>query len=358
MSGNLDVNLRTKLGSFQLDVAFTAPGRGITALFGPSGAGKTSVLRCTAGLERAHEGRVSLNGDRWQDEAEGFFVPPHRRAIGYVFQETSLFPHFSVRGNLEYGWKRTATSLRRIAFEQAVEWLRLGPLLDRGTEKLSGGERQRVAIARALVTSPALLLLDEPLSALDEEAKAEILPYLERLHRELSVPALYVSHASEDVVRLADYIVLIEAGRVRVHGPLHALLTDADLPFARGDAAGSIIEATAVEADETFHLTQVEFDGGRLAVPGALPVGTRVRVHVSARDVSITLEPPTQSSILNAVAARVMDITENVPGSAIVRLAVGSGVLLARITRKSVSTLGLEAGKPVYAQVKSVALLR
>ncbi len=357
MSGDLEVRLRTRLGSFQLDVDFTAPGRGITALFGPSGAGKTSVLRCAAGLERAREGRLSLNGECWQDEARGIFIPSHRRAIGYVFQETSLFPHFSVRGNLEYGWKRTADTERRIAFEQAVEWLRLGPLLDRGTENLSGGERQRVAIARALLTSPNLLLLDEPLSALDEEAKADILPYLERLHQELSVPAVYVSHASDDVIQLADYIVLIESGRVRAHGPLGELLTRADLPFVRGDAAGSIIEAVAAEHEAAFGLTYVAFDGGRLAVPASPPIGAPVRVHVSARDVSIALAPPAQSSILNALPARVIDVTEHAPGRVMVRLAVGSAVLLARITQKSVSTLRLTPGQTVYAQIKSVALL-
>ncbi|HEX9810550.1 MAG TPA: molybdenum ABC transporter ATP-binding protein [Burkholderiales bacterium] len=356
MSG-LDVRLRARFGAFQLDVDFTAPGRGITALFGPSGAGKTSVLRCAAGLERAREGRLSLNGQCWQDEARDVFVPSHRRAIGYVFQETSLFPHFSVRGNLEYGWKRTAAGERRIAFEQAVEWLRLGPLLDRGSGTLSGGERQRVAIARALLTSPDLLLLDEPLSALDEEAKAEILPYLERLHQELSVPAVYVSHASDDVIQLADHIVLIEAGRVRAHGPLGELLTRVDLPFSRGDAAGCIIEAVAVEHEAAFRLTYVEFDGGRLAVPASPPIGACVRVHVSARDVSIALAPPSQSSILNVLPARVIDVTEHVPGRAVVRLAVGGAVLLARITQKSVSVLGLTPGQPVYAQIKSVALL-
>lgn len=354
----LAVRLRTQLGTFRLDVDFVAPGRGITALFGPSGAGKTSVLRCAAGLERAHEGRLSLNGVCWQDEARGLFVPAHRRAIGYVFQETSLFAHLSVRGNLEYGWKRTAAGERRIVFEQAVEWLRLGPLLDRGPENLSGGERQRVAIARALLTSPELLLLDEPLSALDEEAKAEILPYLERLHRELLVPAVYVSHALDDVIRLADYIVLLDAGKVREHGPLAALLTRVDLPIARGDAAGSIVEATAVEHEAAFHLTQLEFDGGRLTVPGQLPIGARVRVHIAARDVSVALAPPAPSSVLNTLPARVIDVTAHALGTATVRLAVGSATLLARITEKSVAALELASGQTVYVQIKSLALLR
>ena len=357
MSG-LEVRLRTRFGAFALDVDFVAPGRGVTALFGPSGAGKTSVLRCAAGLERAREGRLSLNGECWQDESRGHFVPPNRRAVGYVFQETSLFPHLTVRGNLEYGWKRTPASERRISFDQAIEWLRVGPLLDRGPERLSGGERQRVAIARALLTSPGLLLLDEPLSALDEDAKADILPYLERLHRELSVPAIYVSHSPDDVIRVADYIVLIDHGKVREQGALSALITRVDLPLARGDAAGSIIEADAVENDAAYQLTYLAFDGGRLAIPASLPIGARVRVHIQARDVSVALAPPAQSSILNVLPAQIIDIDEDASGSASLRLAVGSAVLLARITRKSAAALGLAPNQPVYAQIKSVALLR
>jgi molybdate transport system ATP-binding protein len=354
----LEVRLRTRFGAFQLDVDFAAPGRGITALYGPSGAGKTSVLRCVAGLERAREGRLSLNGECWQDEARAHFVPAHRRAVGYVFQETSLFPHLSVRGNLAYGWKRTAAARRRIGFDQAVEWLHLAPLLSRSPQHLSGGERQRVAIARALLTSPGLLLLDEPVSALDEAAKADILPYLERLHRELSVPALYVSHLPDDIVRVADHIVLIEQGRVRQHGPLATLLTRVDLPLAHGDAAGSIIEATAVEYDAAFQLTSLAFDGGRLAVAASLPIGTHVRLHIPARDVSIALAPEGHTSILNVLPARIVDITEDACGGAILRLAAGSAILLSQITRKSVATLRLTPNQAVYAQIKSVALLR
>lgn len=354
----LEVRLRARFGAFTLDADFTAPGGGVTALFGPSGAGKTSVLRCAAGLERAHDGRLSINDECWQDEARAHFVPADRRAVGYVFQETSLFPHLSVRGNLEYGWKRTPVQRRRIDFDQAVEWLRVGPLLDRGPQRLSGGERQRVAIARALLTSPRLLLLDEPLSALDEEAKADILPCIEQLHRELSVPVLYVSHSLDDVIRVADYIVLIEHGRVREHGPLTALLTRADLPLARGDGAGSIIDATAVEHDPAFQLTYLDFDGGRLAMANTIPVGARVRVHVRAQDVSIALAPATQSSILNVLPVRVVDVTHDGAGCTTLRLAAGGVVLLARITRKSAAALGLAPGMQVYAQVKSVALLR
>jgi molybdate transport system ATP-binding protein len=353
----IDVRLRTALGGFTLDAAFTAPARGMTALFGPSGSGKTTVLRCIAGLVRPAAGRIQINGECWQDEERGHFVPPHRRAIGYVFQEPSLFPHLSVRGNLQYGLKRAVE--RRIAFAQAVEWLGLGALLERGPRHLSGGERQRVAIARALLASPRLLLLDEPLAALDDAAKGDIVPYLERLHRELSIPALYVSHSADDVARICDYMVLMENGTVREHGALGALLTRLDLPLAHGDSAGAVIDATVLERDETFQLMTLAFNGGRLAVAGGnAPTGAHVRVRVHARDVSLALTPPERSSVLNILPARVLDIADDTPGRAMVRLAVGDAVLLARITRKSAAVLELRAGVSVYAQIKGVALLK
>jgi molybdate transport system ATP-binding protein len=355
---DIEARFRIRLGSFTLDAAFTAPGRGITALFGPSGSGKTTLLRCIAGLTRAVEGRLCVNGDTWQDESRSHFLPAHRRAIGYVFQEASLFPHLSVRKNLEYGFKRVPSKERRVVFEQAVELLGVGPLLERGPRHLSGGERQRVAIARALLTSPRLLLMDEPLSALDEASKADILPYLERLHRELSVPALYVSHLLDEVARVADYMVLMELGAVRTHGSLDALLTRLDLALARGETAGAVIDATVAEHDATFHLTYFDFDGGRLAVAQTnAPVGSRRRIRIQARDVSLALSPPQQTSILNILPARVIGIVEDAPGRAIVRLAAGDAILLARVTQKSASLLELAPGMPVYAQIKSVALI-
>ncbi|MDP2805984.1 MAG: molybdenum ABC transporter ATP-binding protein, partial [Gallionellaceae bacterium] len=216
---NICAHFKMQLDRFALDASFAAPAVGVTALFGPSGSGKTTLLRCIAGLERV-AGTLHVNGEIWQDEKT--FLPIHKRPLGYVFQEASLFPHLSVRANLEYGYKRIAPDERKVHLEQVVEWLGLSHLIDRNNPtQLSGGERQRVAIARALLTSPRILLMDEPLSALDATSKQDILPYLERLHRELNIPVLYVSHALDEVTRLADHLVLLEKGRVIASGELH-----------------------------------------------------------------------------------------------------------------------------------------
>lgn len=359
MSANgIDVCLHMPLGGFTLDVTFSAPARGITALFGASGSGKTTLLRCVAGLARAPRARILLGDDCWQDETQRRFVPTHRRAIGYVFQEASLFAHLSVRANLEYGMKRVPRGAQRVAFDQAVELLGINSLLRRDPAHLSGGERQRVAIARALLTSPRLLLLDEPLAALDDDSKADILPYLERLHRELSIPAIYVSHSIEEVARVADYMVLMERGSVRAHGPFSELLTRLDLPLAHGETASAVIDATVIGHDGTYHLTTVEFSGGQLSVarvPDA--IGTRVRVRIQARDVSLALKPPQNTSILNVIPARVASIGQGALGKAMIQLQAGERILLAHITRKSATLLRLTPGMTVYAQIKSVALL-
>ena len=254
-----EIKARFKLQqeSFALDVSFNAPNAGVTALFGPSGSGKTTLLRCIAGLEHA-AGSLHVNGEVWQDDTK--FLATHCRPLGYVFQEASLFPHLSVRANLEYGLKRIPLSEQKVPLEQVVEWLGLSRLIERGDPaKLSGGERQRVAIGRALLTSPRLLLMDEPLSALDTTSKQDILPYLERLHRELKIPVLYVSHALDEVARLADHLVLLENGRVIASGALQETLARLDLPTAHFDDAGAVIEAEVAQQDETYHLTRAGF---------------------------------------------------------------------------------------------------
>jgi len=346
-----------QLESFALDVSFSAPNVGVTALFGPSGSGKTTLLRCIAGLERA-AGSLHINGEVWQDDTK--FLATHRRPLGYVFQEASLFPHLSVRANLEYGLKRIPTSERKVPLEQVVEWLGLGRLIERGDPaKLSGGERQRVAIGRALLTSPRLLLMDEPLSALDTSSKQDILPYLERLHRELNIPVLYVSHALDEVARLADHLVLLAQGRVIASGALNETLARLDLPTAHFDDAGAVIEAAVAQQDETYHLTRVDFAGGHLWVGKVdQPFGTRVRARVLARDVSIATQAPQGTSINNILNARIEEIRDEGTDKVIVRMTVGeSHVLLSRITRRSRDHLGLVAGMYVCAQVKSVALM-
>ncbi|MEW6313309.1 MAG: molybdenum ABC transporter ATP-binding protein [Pseudomonadota bacterium] len=342
---------------FLLEATFAAPAAGITALFGPSGSGKTMLLRCIAGLECAH-GSLQVNGETWQDDT--VFLPTHKRPLGYVFQEASLFPHLSVRANLEYGYKRIAVSERKVELEQVVEWLGLARLIERGDPmQLSGGERQRVAIGRALLVSPKLLLMDEPLSALDTRSKQDILPYLEHLHRELSIPVLYVSHALDEVARLADHLVLLEQGKVIVSGALGETLARLDLPTAHVDDAGAVVEATVAQHDEAYHLTRVDFSGGSLWVGKVdQPFGTRVRARVLARDVSIATQAPQGSSISNILNARIEEIRDEGPDKVIVRVQVGDAqTLLSRITRRSRDHLGLTAGMHVCAQVKSVALM-
>jgi molybdate transport system ATP-binding protein len=356
MSG-IQATFSLRREGFALDASFDAPAAGVTALFGPSGSGKTTLLRCIAGLERA-QGELHLNGDTWQDSAT--FVPVHRRPLGYVFQEASLFPHLSVRANLEYGMRRISPAERKVPLEQVVEWMGLSRLIERGDPaQLSGGERQRVAIGRALLTSPRILLMDEPLSALDMASKQEILPYLERLHRELNIPVLYVSHAMDEVARLADHLVLLEHGRVIASGALGETLARLDLPLAHFDDAGAVIEARVAQHDEAYHLTRLDFPGGELWVGRvAQPFGSVVRARVLARDVSIATQAPQGSSISNILNARIEEIRDEGPHKVIVRMQVGEAkTLLARITRRSRDHLGLAAGMFVCAQVKSIALM-
>jgi len=354
-----EIHARFQLGydAFSLDVDLTLPGRGVSALFGPSGAGKTTLLRCIAGLQRVGHGLLTVNGENWQDEKH--FLPTHRRALGYVFQEASLFAHLSVRGNLEYGMKRIAAVQRKVSWQHAIELLDIGSLLNRKPALLSGGERQRVAIARALLTSPRLLLLDEPLAALDQRRKQEILPYLERLHDELKIPVLFVSHAPDEVARLADYLVVMQSGRAIASGPLAETLARLDLPIQLGEDAGVVLEGRIAERDSHWHLARVACRGGDFWVrDGGHAVGHAVRIRILARDVSLALSHADNSSILNILPARIMEIRgENHPAQSLVRLALGESSLLARLTQRSVEVLKLTVGSQVYAQIKAVALI-
>lgn len=330
----------------------------MTALFGRSGSGKTTVLRCIAGLERAPVGRLVVDGEVWQDESAGRFLPAHRRPIGVVFQESSLFPHLTVKGNLEFGRSRIPAQARRVGVEQAIDLLGIEPLLDRTPARLSGGERQRVAIARALAVSPQVLLMDEPLAALDVARRREILPYLERLHDELSIPIIYVSHAPEEVARLADHLVLLDGGRVVAAGPIGEMLTRLDLPLAHEDEAEAIVEVRVAGHDDEWHLTTLTFAGGPFTVTRRdLPAGARARLRIVARDVSLTRERQHGTSILNVFPARVLEIAPEGPGLVLVRLDIAGTVVLSRITRRSASALELAPGADVYAQIKSVAFL-
>lgn len=359
VAGGIHARFRLGYPGFALDVDLRLPGRGVTALFGHSGSGKTTCLRCFAGLERAPAGRLEVNGELWQDSEAGVFVPTHRRALGYVFQEASLFPHLTVRRNLEYGMRRVVAAARRVAWDQALALLGIGHLLDRLPARLSGGERQRVGMARALLTSPRLLLMDEPLAALDHQRKREILPYLERLHDELDIPVLYVSHAPDEVAQLADHLVLLEQGRVVAQGPLAATLARLDLPTALGEDAGVVIEAAIAEHDEAYHLTRLAFPGGSVFVarrPEA--VGHRLRFRVHARDVSLAVSRVDGTSITNLLPATVAEVADaDTPAHVLVRLDAGGTPLVARITRRSLDQLQVAPGRRMWAQIKSVALL-
>ncbi len=363
----IEASLRLERTDFSLEVDFAAPGAGITALFGPSGCGKTTVLRAAAGLVRAR-GRVALGDEVWQDDANGIFVPTHQRSIGYVVQESALFPHMSVRRNLEYGLKRGVQRDRdrRVDLDALVELLGIAHLLERRPATLSGGERQRVAIARALAPAPRLLLMDEPLAALDAERKAEILPYLERLHDRLETPVLYVSHSIDEVARLADQVLLMRDGRIEAGGEVTDMLSRTDLSIGARNDASVVIDAVVVDHDTRYGLTRIRCPGGELWV-GELDAapGHPVRARIMARDVSIARERPHQSSVINVLPAMLEEAREE-RSTMLLRLrigeqepAAGSPVrLLARITRRSFDTLALAIGDRLHAQVKGVALMR
>lgn len=329
-------------GDFELKVDEQIPAKGITGLFGESGSGKTTLLRCIAGLE------PDLSSDS---------RPAHKRNIGYVFQEPQLFPHLTVRRNIEFGARRASDS--KVDQRQAIELLGLGQLLDRKPRGLSVGEAQRVAIAAVLLRSPQLILMDEPLASLDQRRKDELLPYLDRLHNELSIPMIYVSHSIDEVSRLCDHLLLIENGKIVGSGELHAMLARLDLPMLSGRNAGSVIEAIPKSYDSDFGLTQFYFSGGELCVPGQHDTNAKtVRLRISASDVSICLTQPESTTILNIIPAMVDEVRRTGPSSVLARLVTGDDYLLARITRRSATRLDLKQGDSVFAQVKSVTVKR
>lgn len=349
MSG-LSVAFTGRVGTFPIDVAFDAPS-GVTALFGPSGSGKTSVLRAIAGLERL-SGRCALDGEVWQDAAT--WRPTHRRALGYVFQEPSLFPHLSVRRNLGFGMAAPDAG----AFERIVDLLKIAPLLDRAPAKLSGGERQRVSLGRALLSRPRLLLLDEPMSALDRQAKAEIMPYFESLHRALSIPIILVSHDIAEVERLADRVVLLDGGKVVANGPLNTVLLGADAGLWRDRDAASVLDASVTGYDAADGLTTLTIAGQTLLVAGRAGAdGQSVRVRIAGRDVSLATDRPSQTTILNCLAVEIASIAALDGADVVVTLRLGDQALLARVTRRSMRLLDLKEGQPVFAQVKGVSLV-
>lgn len=346
-------------GDFQLNVAFTLPDKGVTALFGPSGSGKTSCLRAIAGLERLPNSFFQIGNKVWQDEAQGIFIPANQREIGYVFQEASLFPHLNVKQNLEFGLKRLAQEKRKVKPDSVIELLGIGALLSRPPAALSGGERQRVAIARALLRSPELLLMDEPLSALDRRLKREILPYLEGLHRELSIPVVYVSHAPDEVVRLADHIIMLDQGKLICSGALKEIMVDPRFALLFGDGASTLFEGT-VSAQRDDLITEVSVNDLTLRLTHRpMPLNSPIRCRIHASDVSLCTQKPSHCSILNIFPGRVLRIDPGEKtGKILVTLELAKGhKLLAQISSYSSNRLQLQPGTPVWAQVKSVAVL-
>lgn len=352
----LSVSVQHQLGALTLDAAFDSPA-GLTALFGASGSGKTSLIRLIAGLLRPARARVTLDGAVLVDTASRRFVPAHRRGIGYVFQEPRLLPHLSVRQNLLYGRWFNRHRRDAIEFDRIVELLGIGKLLARPPGALSGGEAQRVAIGRALLARPRLLLMDEPFAAIDAPRREEILPYVERLRDELQLPIVYVSHALDEIVRLATTLVVIDHGRVAATGPLAETLSRIDLPIlTRRADAGVVLDAEIVEQDLHWQLTTLACAAGRLRIPAVgRPVGARLRVWVRAQDVALAVGAPFESSILNTLDGVVVALAAGTGATMDVRLDCHGAPLLARITRRSAEALGLRPGLAVRALVKGVA---
>ena len=354
----IDVSFRHDFGAFALDVGFSTAATGITVLFGPSGSGKSTCINVIAGLCRPQSGRVAVAGDVLFDSEQGIDIPARRRRTGYVFQDARLFPHLTVGGNLEFGARRSAEppSLRHRA--RIVDMLGLGGLLDRRPHSLSGGERQRVALGRALLSGPRMLLLDEPLAALDQGRKSEILPYLERLRDEERLPVIYVSHAIDEVARLADTIVLVNDGRIEASGPVDEILTRLDLfPLTGRFEAGAVIRGRLDGYDPATMMSSVAFSGGRFWIPGdAGEPGQPVRLRIRARDVMLATERPHMISANNVLPATIVALREEAGPFLDVQLACGEARLLARITRMSRERLGIEPGAEVHAIVKSVSV--
>ena len=351
----LTVDARHRLGAFRLDGAFISE-NGVTALFGRSGSGKTSMIRIIAGLTRPEEGRVLLDGEPLTDTAKGIFVPRHRRRFGYVFQEARLFPHLSVRSNLTYGRWFAPKAGRTDNFDRIVDMLGIEPLLTRAPAKLSGGERQRVAIGRALLSSPRLLLMDEPLAALDEARKAEILPYLERLRDETQIPIVYVSHSIAEVARLANQVVVMRDGRVEAIGSAADILSRPSGNEGRREA-GALLEGTVASVDPKHQLATLTLKTGALQVPGAAgEPGKRVRILIPARDVMLATVKPEGLSALNIIGGTIRELAPADDGTVEVQVDCGGDVILSRITALSVEKLALAPGKSVFAVIKTVAL--
>ena len=340
---------------FTLDVDIRIPGAGITGILGASGCGKTTLLRCIAGLEPGVRGSVGFNGEIWQSSER--FLPAWQRPIGYVFQDARLFPHMTVAGNLEYGQRRSRSATKLASPDDITAMLGIGHLLERRPAQLSGGERQRVSIGRALLRYPSLVLMDEPLANLDAARKQEIMPFLDRLHASLKVPMLYVSHSLDEIIRLCDHLIVMDAGRVLAQGTLQDVLMRTDLPLLGGREASTVLDVRVLDYQPQFELSRLQFAGGEIVVPGHHGgADFPLRLRIMASDVSLCLERPQSSSILNILPAVVESLQPEAGGYVLVRLQVGAVLIVARVTLKSSVALNLHPGQSLFAQIKGVAV--
>jgi molybdate transport system ATP-binding protein len=353
----LSFALQHRFPSIRMDIAFQVPSPGLTALFGPSGSGKSTIINAAAGLLRPDICRITVNGTTLADTEAGIWLPPEKRRVGLVFQDSRLFPHMSVATNLRFGLRRAVTQ-DGVDFDEIVDLLGIGALLDRRPKTLSGGETQRVAIGRALLAQPHLLLMDEPLASLDAARKAEILPFLTRLKTALRLPILYVTHAIDEVARLADSLVLLEAGHVIGFGPLSEVAVRTDLPLAQRDDAAAVLLAQVAENVPSRQLTRLDAAGATVWVPLLdLPEGTACRIRIPAREVILAARSPEAISLHNIVPGTVRRIADDpTRRSAIVEVALPAGALLSRVTPDAVSRLGLSPGEPVLALIKSTSI--
>jgi len=360
---HLQINIARS--AFELKLELQLPAQGITAIFGPSGSGKTTFLRAVAGLEKNPQGLIQIGENIWQDTKQGIYIPTWQRSLGYVFQESSLLPHLSVAENLNFGLKRvlksanSAPTAANKALQASIELLGIGGLLQRMPDELSGGERQRVAIARAIAMQPQLLLMDEPLASLDAARRQEIFPWLARLRDELKVPMLYVTHSAEEVTRLADHLLVLDRGQIKAQGPVNQVLTQVVNPVVVGEDAGALIAGHIGAVDAQWHLSRVDFEGGSVWMRDeGLTVGKAVRIRILARDVSLATSDPQNTSIQNQLRGSIQSITPDPhPSQVMVVLKCGAEEVLARVTNRAVNELALQVGMPVWAQVKSVALV-
>lgn len=354
-----ECNIQLQRSDFCVDAKFTIPEKGVLGIFGHSGSGKTTLLRCVAGLEHDVKGQIIVNGEAWLNEKKN--TSSQSRNIGYIFQESRLFPHFTVSNNLDYGAKRSPKRNNNYIDssnrEYLIELLNIKHLLSRYPHQLSGGEKQRVAIGRALLKKPKMLLLDEPLASLDHKRKREILPFLDKLHDELKIPMLYVSHSLEEVSRLCDYMLVMEEGKIAFSGSIHESLVSLDSPLATEENAAAILEGIVESHDEVFQLSTISVNNGTsLQVQGVFPVGNKLRVRIKASDVSLSKKAAADSSILNIIEGTITAVIEERGASILLQLDANKDVLLAKISRKSYVSLGLSLKQKVFMQIKTVSL--